>query len=86
VVQIHSPRPTLLELTTYITRKSESPVGGEFRKRPEFLGFLSGQEEPGMWDFFKRYPWVRKTVKYRDSDELSRRLIDGLLKRPARSG
>ena len=47
---------------------------------------LSGQEEPGMWDFFKRYPWVRKTVKYRDSDELSRRLIDGLLKRPARSG
>ena len=27
VVQIHSPRPTLLELTTYNTRKSERPHG-----------------------------------------------------------
>src|ERR1700751_451607 len=27
VVQIHSPRPTLLELTTYNTRRSERPQG-----------------------------------------------------------
>ena len=40
---------------------------------------LKEQEEPGMWDFFKRYPWFRETVAYGDADELVRRLNDGLL-------
>jgi len=40
-----------------------------------------GQNEPGMWDFFKPYPWVRKTIVYRNANELVRRLNSGLLKR-----
>lgn len=47
---------------------------------------VEGQEEPGMWDFFKHYPWFRETVVYRDADELARRLSEGLLKRTRRTG
>lgn len=47
---------------------------------------VEGQEEPGMWDFFKHYPWFRTTVVYRDADELARRLDNGLLERTRRTG
>jgi hypothetical protein len=47
---------------------------------------LSNQEEPGMWDFFKRYPWFRETVRYRNADDLVQRLIDGLVARTPKAG
>lgn len=31
---------------------------------------LSGQNEPGMWDFFRRYPWMLKTCFYENTAEL----------------
>ncbi len=47
---------------------------------------IEGQDEPGMWDFFKHYPWFRRTVVYRDADELARRLDSGLLGRTGKAG
>ena len=31
---------------------------------------LASQEEPGMWDFFRRFPWVLEPVRYTDQEEL----------------
>jgi hypothetical protein len=31
---------------------------------------LESQEEPGMWDFFREFPWVLEPVRYRDQAEL----------------
>jgi hypothetical protein len=31
---------------------------------------LAGQKEPGMFDFFRRFPWVLETQYYENSDEL----------------
>ena len=31
---------------------------------------LASQEEPGMFDHFRRYPWVLNTHRYKDMDEL----------------
>lgn len=46
---------------------------------------LDGQDEPGMWDFFRAFPWVRETVVYRGADELVQRLSDGLLEHAPRT-
>ena len=43
---------------------------------------LAGQEEPGMWDFFKHFPWFRETFTYHNADELIQRLTEGLLGPP----
>jgi hypothetical protein len=42
---------------------------------------LKGEEEPGMFDFFKHYPWFRKTVVYRDATDLVAQLNNGLVER-----
>lgn len=31
---------------------------------------LGSQEEPGMWDFFKKFPWVLEPVRYTDQAAL----------------
>jgi hypothetical protein len=31
---------------------------------------LASQEEPGMFDFFRRYPWVLETYRYHGADEV----------------
>lgn len=43
---------------------------------------VSGQEEPGMFDFFRRYPWVLHAVRYADQSELLAHLDDSVI-RPA---
>jgi len=31
---------------------------------------LESQEEPGMWDFFRKFPWVLEPVRYTDQNAL----------------
>jgi hypothetical protein len=31
---------------------------------------LASQDEPGMWDFFRSFPWVLEPVRYTDQEEL----------------
>lgn len=40
---------------------------------------LSSEEEYGMFEHFKRYPWVLKTYLYRDAQELVRELEDKVI-------
>jgi hypothetical protein len=40
---------------------------------------VSDQEEPGMFDFFRRYPWVLNAVRYVDQAELLTHLEDRVI-------
>lgn len=40
---------------------------------------VSDQEEPGMFDFFRRFPWVLETVRYRNPQELLARLDERVI-------
>jgi hypothetical protein len=31
---------------------------------------LASQEEPGMWDFFSKFPWVMKPFQYQDESSV----------------
>jgi len=31
---------------------------------------LASQEAPGMWDFFRTFPWVLEPVRYTDQNAL----------------
>jgi hypothetical protein len=42
---------------------------------------LSGQEVPGMFDFFKRYPWFLKVHRYDTQDQLLADLRDRVIRR-----
>ena len=43
---------------------------------------IAEQEEPGMFDFFKRYPWFLNTYRYADLAQLTANLHDQVV-RPA---
>jgi hypothetical protein len=43
---------------------------------------IATQEEPGMFDFFHRYPWVLKTHRYLTTDQLITDLSEQVI-RPA---
>jgi len=43
---------------------------------------LASQEEPGMFDFFRRFPWVLEPVRYTDQNALIAEL-DGTVIAPA---
>jgi uncharacterized protein YjbI with pentapeptide repeats len=40
---------------------------------------LASQEEPGMWDFFRRFPWVLKPYRYHSFDEVRASLEDKII-------
>jgi uncharacterized protein YjbI with pentapeptide repeats len=40
---------------------------------------LASQEEPGMWDFFRRFPWVLKPYRYHNLDEVRASLEDKII-------
>ena len=40
---------------------------------------LASQEEPGMWDFFRRFPWVLDPYRYRSLDEVRASLEDKII-------
>jgi hypothetical protein len=44
---------------------------------------LASQEEPGMWDFFRRFPWVLKPYRYHNLDEVRASLEDKIIAPPA---
>jgi uncharacterized protein YjbI with pentapeptide repeats len=43
---------------------------------------LNSQSEPGMFDFFKRYPWMLRVYRYKDQDGLIAAVTDKVI-RPA---
>jgi len=40
---------------------------------------LASQEEPGMWDFFRRFPWVLEPYRYHSLDEVRASLEDMII-------
>ena len=40
---------------------------------------LASQEEPGMWDFFAKFPWVMKPFRYADEASLIAALKDAII-------
>jgi hypothetical protein len=40
---------------------------------------LAAQHEPGMFDHFKRYPWVLKTFEYQNADHLLAALLERVI-------
>jgi Pentapeptide repeats (8 copies) len=40
---------------------------------------LASQEEPGMWDFFRRLPWVLEPYRYHSLDEVRASLEDKII-------
>ena len=45
---------------------------------------LASQEEPGMWDFFRRFPWVLEPYRYHSLDEVRASLEDKIIAPAAR--
>jgi hypothetical protein len=41
---------------------------------------IATQDEPGMFDFFKKFPWVLKTYRYNDLLELTADLDGGVIR------
>ena len=41
---------------------------------------IASQEEPGMFDFFRRYPWFLKVYRYHTSAQLLSELSDRVIK------
>jgi hypothetical protein len=61
VADITDARSVLEELTQIVPTSPMVPVQ---------ILLLASQEEPGMFDFFRMYPWVLKTYSYSKTDEL----------------
>lgn len=61
IADITDAKSVLQELTMIVPHRPLLPI------QPVLL---SSQEEPGMFDFFRAFPWFLKTLLYRDQKEL----------------
>ncbi len=61
IADITDAKSVLQELTMIVPHRPLLPI------QPVLL---SSQEEPGMFDFFRAYPWFLKTLLYREQNEL----------------
>lgn len=40
---------------------------------------LASQEEPGMFDYFRKFPWVLETRRYTEANELLQNVADWVI-------
>jgi hypothetical protein len=60
IADITDEKSVLEELTMIVQRRPLLPI------QPVLL---ASQEEPGMFDFFRAFPWFLNTLRYREQEE-----------------